>query len=546
MLPAPSHTAASSDTASTRWLSWCFWMLLALLLPLMLQASLDFGTTWDEGDRHRNGEAIVQYYQGLRSREDAHYGTMYPGLFDVVPAWLEQHLATDRYVLRHRVNAVFGWVGLVFTGLLARRLFGPWSGLLAVLLLALSPRYFAASMNNPKDLPFGAMGMVALYGMSRLSPQWPFVRLGTGAGIAVGLGLALATRPGGLLLFGYLLLLVCAFVVVHRTTAAGDTLVIDRRMDWKATADSVARLGAVLVAALLIATVFWPWAQASPVTRPFEALGRASNYPWDGHVLFAGTETLASELPWSYLPTWFAIATPPVVLVGLICGIVVHVRGWGWPRLAVAGAALLPIVLIIVRNSTVYDGLRHVLFTYPPMVVVAASGWAGLQALRHRWLRVGGVVLLAAGLLDIASFNVRSYPNQAVYFNELVGGPRGAFARYELDYWGNCVLQAVEWSAGAARRAGMPVSVVGSPRHLVEANAARFPAVAMAPDERYPHHLMIRLLRGSSEDVRALAARDDAVHHVTTADGAVLCAVFPGSDFDALHRRLQAFDRAGS
>lgn len=520
--------------------SWVFWLIVSMLLPLMLQASLDFGVTWDEPDRHTNGEAILEFYQGLRTREEAHYGTMYPGLFDFIPAWLERQVDVDRYILRHWINAVFGWVGIVFTGLLARRLFGPWSGLLAVVLLVASPRYFAASMNNPKDLPFAAMGVVALYAMSRLSPTWPHLRAGTGVAIAVSLALTLCTRPGGLLFFAYLPLLVFVFAFAQRMTVTGETLVIDRRIDGKAIASSAVRIGAVLLVALLLGTIFWPWAQVSPLARPFEALGRASEYPWDGAVLFGGEEILASDLPSTYLPTWFLIATPPVVLAGLLWSLVVRVRGWAWGRLAMWSAAVLPIAYIIVHNSTVYDGLRHALFVYPPMVILAASGWMGLLTHRVRWVQAAAGLLLVGGLVNILAFNVRAYPNQVVYVNELAGGPRGAFGRYELDYWGNCVLQAVEWAATAARQAQMPVTVRGNPAHLVEFDAARFPELVFEPEETHPHHLQIRLLRGSIEVVQELARREDAVHHVTTPDGAVLCGVYPGNRYEDLQRRLQA------
>ena len=151
----------------------------------------------------------------------------------------------------------------------------------------------------------------------------------------------------------------------------------------------------------------------------------------------------------------------------MVLSVVPHVRGWGWPRVALWSVALLPIVLIIVRDSMVYDGMRHVLFAYPPMAVLAASGWTALLTDRQRWLQIGGFALLIAGLVNVLSFNLRSYPNQAAYINELAGGPSGAFGRYELDYWGNCVLQAVEWSAATARRAQMPVRVWGRPDHLV-------------------------------------------------------------------------------
>jgi hypothetical protein len=521
-------------------------MLVVVLLPLMVRASLDFGATWDEFDRHLNGQAILEYYQGLRSRDEGHYGTMYPGLFDVIPAWLERHIDVDRYILRHRVNAVFGWIGIVFAGRLAGRLFGPWSGILAAILLAVSPRYFGDSMNNPKDLPFAAMSVVAMYYLSKVSLRWPYVSAGTGAKIAVALALALGTRPAGLLYFAYLPLLVLAIVVVNRTTAVGDTLVIDRRVDSKAVAESVARVGVVMVAGLLLSTVFWPWAQAAPFTRALDALSRAAEYPWSGRLLFGGQEIVATDVPWSYLPTWFLISTPPVVLAGMALSIVQHVRGWGFARIALWSAALLPIAFVIVHNSTVYDGIRHVLFAYVPMVVLAASGWAGLLAHGRRWLRAGGLALLVAGLANILAFDVRSYPNQTAYVNELAGGPISAFGRYELDYWGNCVLQAVEWSASAARQAWMPAIVWGQPEHLVKDDAARFPELIVVPNRTDPHHLQIRLMRGSVKELQELAGRVDVLHRVTTADGAVLCAVYPGPDFEALQRRWQAFRRPPS
>ena len=188
-------------------------------------------------------------------------------------------------------------------------------------------------------------------------------------------------------------------------------------------------------------------------------------------------------------------------------------------------------VLIIVRDSTLYDGIRHLLFIYPILVVLAAAGWTGVAvgappplAAPERRPR-----LLAAGLVNVLVFDVRFHPNQAVYFNELVGGPRGAFAKFDMDYWGNCVLEAVAWSAEArlGRRAG-PIAISGNPWHLVQLDAERFHELVFTAPQSAPACPRVRLNRGSPEGVTDLASRDDALYQVQTPDGVVLCVVLPG------------------
>ena len=156
---------------------WTFAMFAAVLLPIMLLSSIQFGTTWDEPDRHLNGEHVWQFLTGQADRASfsEEGGAAYGGLFDLICVILLKWVPLERALLRHAVNAVFGWIGIVYCGRLASRLFGPWSGLLAMILLSTSPPYFADSMNNPKDLPFAAAAIVALYYLSTIHPRWPYL-----------------------------------------------------------------------------------------------------------------------------------------------------------------------------------------------------------------------------------------------------------------------------------------------------------------------------------------------------------------------------------
>jgi len=504
------------DVSSRRAGQWTFAALAMLLLPLMVLSSFDFGVTWDEGARHRNGERVWRYLNGERDRAlFERGGHVYGGLFDVIAVAAERQVPADRFVVRHIINATFGWAGVVFCGALAARLFGIWAGPLGMILLVSSPRYFADSMNNPKDLPYAAASIATLYAISTMSPAWPYISRGTAFGIILTLAAALNIRPAAVVYLGFFGLLLGVFILLEKTT------------DWRRLGLTALRVAIIVVAALLAGTAFWPWAQQAPLTRPFQALFEASEYPWAGQVLFDGRNYPAPNLPWFYPLRWLLISTPPVVLAGVLLALVPSSREWTLRRLALAFVALLPLSLVFLKDSTLYDGVRHLLFIYPVIVVLAASGWiAFLSEPRPRWVRGAAAACLLAGVLSILAFQIRYHPNQTVYFNELVGGTRGAFAKFELDYWGNCMLQAVEWTAERARAEQRTIAVSGWPAHLVQFNARRFPELTF---DRRQQDYLIRLNRGTRQTVLNLAAREDALYRVETPDGAMLCAVLPGS-----------------
>jgi hypothetical protein len=196
-------------------------------------------------------------------------------------------------------------------------------------------------------------------------------------------------------------------------------------------------------------------------------------------------------------------------------------------------------VFIGVRGSTLYDGPRHVLFLTPLLAVLAAAGWAALLRHPRSLIRRFSAAALCVALLEPLAFVLRNHPNEVVYFNALAGGPAGAFGSYDLDYWGNCSIQAVRWTADLAGVAGEPIVVSGGPSPNVEMDALRFRSVAFRPPQREQHHVEIALLRGSAAEVREMAARQ-SLFRVTTADGAPLCVVLRGPRYEELTTRLAA------
>ena len=167
------------------------------------------------------------------------------------------------------------------------------------------PRYVGESMNNPKDLPFAALMLAALYYIVTVRPAYPYMSWAHAAKLAAAIALTVnvpvdGTRPA-------------------RVRRAGDgrrRLRVRRLVAghvWRRTA---ARFALVAVAALVGGTAFWPWAQEQPLVRPFEAFFTASGFSWGNPSLFGGRDLAAADLPWHYLPTWLLISVPPVVLLG--------------------------------------------------------------------------------------------------------------------------------------------------------------------------------------------------------------------------------------
>ena len=99
-----------------------------------------------------------------------------------------------------------------------------------------------------------------------------------------------------------------------------------------------------------------------------------------------------------------------MVLVGLVLAGLFTKREWLPALFALSAIALLPIALVIVQHSTLYDGVRHLLFIYPVIVVLAAAGWTAALSRRDPLVRRITAVLLVLGLVNILTFDVRAIP----------------------------------------------------------------------------------------------------------------------------------------
>lgn len=460
---APGAVAALVGSAADRlrrknaWdrLALALFALAALLVLLTFRA---YGVTWDEDCQNWYGNLVLTYYLWLVGAAHAphwellyRYADMYNygGLFDVTAAAVNRFSPLGVFETRHLLNGLVGVLGLVGCWKLGRRLGGPRAGFAAALLLLLIPNYYGQMFNNPKDIPFAAGFVWAIYYLVRLVPSLPRPPLRLVVKLAVASGLTMAVRVGGLLLLCYLGLVLALWGVWQAIAARRLSVLVGRgwTLLWRVFAP-------VAAIAYLLMLVFWPWAQHDPLHHPLQALAVFSKEIVWSKVLFDGQLISADHLPWDYLPVFIGLALPELTVALLlaapiIAGIALSRRD-AWrcervlPLFLLGFAIVFPVAYAIAVKAVLFNGMRHFIFVLPP--IAAAAGLAADRALnRLETFKYRQPVYAALGLYGLAhvAIMVMLHPDQYVYYNGFVGGVAGAEGRFKLDYWANSFAEAV-------------------------------------------------------------------------------------------------------
>lgn len=415
--------------------------VLALLLAIVLFTFRDYGISWDEQGQGEYGRLLLEYYaSGFTDKSAFSFSNLYyyGGAFDLLATLLQKISPFDAYETRHLLGGLIGIAGLVGVWRLGREVGGARVGLLSLVLLATTARYYGHFFSNPKDLPFAVAVTWCLYFFCRVFAELPRVRFSTSLWLGLAFGLALGTRVGAVIIAP-------SFLLPFLLRLAGRL----REGVWPAEAlwegvTTLLRLFPAALAAYGVMIACWPWA-AQDVLNPLHALTMFKNFPFKGVLPFDGQLVPAMELPWTYLPKLLLFCLPPTLLVGLALALLtgtatavlrpdslLEAKSLG--IMAVVLTAVVPIAYFIATTPPAYNGIRHFLFVVPPLAVTAALAINLLLELPRPFSGLAGLIL-AVGLIWQGWTMVRLHPHQFVYFNSLTGGPAGAEGRYEVEYW---------------------------------------------------------------------------------------------------------------
>lgn len=424
-----------------------FYFLLVFLFLVFVFLTPQYGISGDEVSQYKYGISVWNYLKTFGADKTAVTGlylentqTLYGGFFDGIAAMLVDIFnPKDPFLLRHYWNMIFGFAGIIFAGLLAKEFSGWRAAIITVIFLVFTPRFFGEMFNNPKDIPFATGYLASLLCMikwlKRLdNPSWK-----TTIWLGLAIALAISVRVGGILVIAYLGLFY--LIEMWRIKGFGSKIFIR----------SIKHIAVALVIGWLGACLFWPYALEDIISNPIEAIKVMSAYPLNITTLFEGNKIRTSEIPSNYLVKWISIGMPLFVLIGFL-GSLVFIYKWTKNKgnsfyLLLLFAIAFPVFYIIYKKSVVYDGMRHIMFVLPVMVILAALFYdyilelfVGKKAMQYA---VAAVTLILVALP--ARFMFANHPNEYVYFNELAGGIKGAYGNYETDYYFNSLKSGFDW-----------------------------------------------------------------------------------------------------
>ncbi len=399
-------------------------------------------------------------------------------LYLIIPFSMIPHLRNDAHTwmltFRMVIFTMF-WLGLIALYFLIRRMTGSrLLGCLGAAMLWLSPRFFAESTYNNKDLLALACTIFVLYsGYMFLKGSdrdfaWPAVFAFTSA-------MNINMRVTGCALYG----LVGIFYIIY--------IFVNKKVSVKAFLRGLEALITMPLFYVILTPATWHGNLFSFLEY---LITNSSGFERTAVDLFMNGEVYNSVLcppGRSYIFRYILVTTPPVILlfsvIGVVTTVLVSIRRKGdalaedadnaknavrtddpdSSESAVktdngndvkkeAGCSLLYRWLVIVFFVTMvvvtlaldpafYNGWRHMYFLYPAVILLAVYGLKDMADAGKKQ-RICALVLVSCQLLASCIFIISNHPLEFAYYNFLAGN--SPETDWDGDYWGvgtNVVLE---------------------------------------------------------------------------------------------------------
>jgi Dolichyl-phosphate-mannose-protein mannosyltransferase len=410
---------------------------------LLIVATLkDYGITWDEPPYFHASDLhtawIAEFAKNVAEGNLDHsladetikaawhwdpYHVPHPP-FSRIVSGLVKHWSSgwfDKFSAYRLGPALFFAVLTTVMYLWMKELFGQAAGLFSVAAVLLIPNLFGFAHIAVTDLPLASMWFLTAYCFWKGLRNWNW-------SIALGViwGLALATKFPALLIPLPLILWAHLF---HRDKYVNNVFAM-----------------LFLAPIVMVASQPYLWHQPGPRLLEFlhEGISRAYRPETNYSIYFFNQVYFTDQLPWYYPFFTIAVTTPePFLALGIVA-----ILALGWPQerrptmlLFLINAAFIP-TMGTLPGAVLHDGVRQLLSALPFIAALAGGGFyilsnwlvkvvqqsSSLQQIERLETKLVGTLFLLFCFSPALNLYL-CHPFQLSYYNQFVGGVRGAYER---------------------------------------------------------------------------------------------------------------------
>jgi tetratricopeptide (TPR) repeat protein len=462
--PAPKVVKKTRSDIAWEWISkqnyklW-FWISLAVCSVLTIHWASKAGINGDAPLDYEYGVQCLNYYLSWGEDKSCLSFTWemvvdrvtqkyYGGGFETTFALLQHWFKWDNYYQVRLYYLALWSIALLFFMALIAKGFAGWKGAtLALWFTFLSPFVLGQFFWNTKDVPHALGYAITIFFLLRFFRTLPKISIKNLSGIALGIAVALSIRVGGALLAAYvgLFSLLACFLLPE-----AKKLFVNKQYE------QVLKVGISLFAAVVLGMLggllFYPnFFEEGFFRHILSGMSVVTDFPQRIPIIFEGVRTDSLNIPWHYLIKMFYITTPIFFLVLLHLAILILLLKWkkigAIYVIVLLFTVVFPFAYMMYSNAPVYGGWRHVLFAWVTIPAIMAIGTKEVFAFfqRSAAVKLFLTVIFVALSANLLMWNVRNAPYQLAYFNSFVGGPKGAFKKYDTDVLHTATSEGVYW-----------------------------------------------------------------------------------------------------
>ncbi len=384
----------------------------------------------------------------IGSQISAHSGFETSGVaFDLPMAFLEYifNIKESRqyYLLRHFSTFFLYFISCYFFFLIINNRFKSWSlSILGTLFLIVSPRIFANSFFNSKDIVFMSLFVIGIYALIIFFDKKNIknvIFFSLISGILINLRI-----------FGLILPLLFIFLYIENIFR----IKLDKSKHYLLILYFIISLFLFI---FLTAPNLWN----SPLNGFLVTIKNLTQHNLGIYTFYLGEFINTNNPPWHYSFIWIFVSTPLLYIFLFLLGFVMLLKrtfnNWInaesyfklWSNdfelkdLIFLGTFLIPLVITTYFGSVSYDGWRHLYFIYPSFLLISILG---INFIKSYFFKINSnhiYILIIVLLFPNIFWMVKNHPHQQVYFNYMVN--RDFNKNFEMDYMGVTNKEALEF-----------------------------------------------------------------------------------------------------